>query len=83
VELRPLFIARRLLGLDVVFQINPQRNSLTLYGRSGDNAAFDTLFDRFFGVGFPQRLAAGEAFLSGSAERNKLVTDQQLWFHLL
>ena len=73
VELRPLFIACRLLGLDVIFQINPQGNSLAFFGRSGDNAAFDTLFDRFLCIGFPQCLAAGKAFLSGSAERNKFA----------
>ena len=27
----PLLVARRLLGLDVVFQINPQGNSFTLF----------------------------------------------------
>ena len=70
-ECHPLLVARRLLGLDVVFQINPQGNSFTLFGHSGDNAALDTFFDCFLGVGFPQSLAAGKAFLSGSAERNK------------
>ena len=72
-ECHPLLVARRLLGLDVVFQINPQGNSFTLFGHSGDNAAFDTFFDCFLGVGFPQSLAAGKAFLSGSAERNKFA----------
>ena len=73
VELRPLLIARRLLNLDVVFQINPQGNSLALFGRSCDNAALDTFFDCFLGVGFPQCFAAGKAFLSGGAERNKFA----------
>ena len=68
VELRPLLIARRLLGLDAVFQINPQRDSLAFFRPPCDSAALDTLFDRFLGVGFPKRLATGEAFLAGSAE---------------
>lgn len=73
VELRPLLIARRLLGLDAVFQINPQRDSLAFFRPPCDSAALDTLFDCFFGVGFTQRLASGEAFLSGGAERNKFA----------
>ena len=68
VELRPLLITRRLLGLDAIFQINPQRDSLAFFRLPCNGAALDTLFDSFLVVGFAQRLAAGEAFLSGGAE---------------
>ena len=40
---------------------------------SGRKPPFDALGDSFLGVGFTQRFAAGEPFLSGRAERNILA----------
>ena len=74
VELCPLLIPCRLLGLDAVFQINPQRNFAGFFGLSLHEPPFDALGDSFLGVGFTQRFAAGEPFLSGRAERNILAT---------
>ena len=74
VELCPLLIPCGLLGLDAVFQINPQRNFTSFFGLPLREPTFDALGDSFLGVGFTQRFAAGEPFLSGRTERNILAT---------
>ena len=56
---------RQLLGLDAVFQINPQRNFTGFFWLPLREPPFDALGDGFFGVGFAQRFAAGEPPLSG------------------
>ena len=73
VEFCPLLIPCGLLGLDAVFQINPQRNFAVFFGLPLRKPPFDALGDSFFGVGFAQRFAAGEPLLSGCAERNILA----------
>lgn len=72
VEFCPLLIPCGLLGLDAVLQINPQRNFAVFFGLPLHEPPFDALGDGFFGVGFAQRFAAGEPFLSGRTERNIL-----------
>ena len=72
VELCPLLVPCGLLGLDTVFQINPQRNFAGFFGLPLRKPPFDALGDGFLGIGFSQRFAAGEAFLSGRTERNKM-----------
>ena len=72
-EFCPLLIPCGLLGLDAVFQINPQRNSTGFFGLPLHEPPFDALGDGFFGVGFAQRFAAGKPLLSGCAERNILT----------
>ena len=74
VEFCPLLIPCGLLGLDAVLQINPQRNFAVFFGLPLRKPPFDALGDSFLGVGFTQRFAAGEPFLSGRAERNILAT---------
>ena len=73
VELCPLLIPCGLLGLDAVFQINPQRNFAVFFGLPLRKPPFDALGDSFLGVGFAQRFAAGEPFLSGRTERHILA----------
>ena len=73
VEFCPLLIPCGLLGLDAVFQINPQRNFAVFLGPSLHEPPFDALGDSFLGVGFAQRFAAGEPPLSGLTERNILA----------
>ena len=73
VELCPLLVPCGLLGLDTVFQINPQRNFAGFFGLPLRKPPFDALGDGFFGVGFAQRFAAGEPPLSGRTERNILA----------
>ena len=72
-ELCPLLVPCGLLGLDTVFQINPQRNFAGFFGLPLHKTPFDALGDGFFGVGFAQRFAAGEPPLSGRTERNILA----------
>ena len=74
VEFCPLLIPCGLLGLDAVFQINPQRNFAVFLGLSLHEPPFDAFDDGFFGVGFAQRFAAGEPSLSGRTKRNILAT---------
>ena len=67
-ELRPTCIARALLGLDVVLQVDPQGDTLALPVRASVHGQpLDPAGDGFLGVVLAQRLAAGEAFLSGGA----------------
>ena len=73
-ELRPTCIARALLGLDVVLQVDPQGDTLALPVRASVHGQpLDPAGDGFLGIVLTQRLAAGEAFLSGGAERNKFT----------
>ena len=73
-ELRPTCIARALLGLDVVLQVDPQGDTLALPVRASVHGQpLDPAGDGFLGVVLAQGLAAGEAFLSGGAERNKFT----------
>ena len=74
VEFCPLLIPCGLLGLDAVLQINPQRNFAVFFGLPLHEPPFDAFDDGFLGVGFAQRFAAGEPFLSGRTERNILAT---------
>ena len=62
-----------LLGLDAVFQINPQRNFAVFFGLPLHEPPFDAFDDGFLGIGFSQRFAAGEQLLSGCAKRNVLA----------
>ena len=73
VEFCPLLIPCGLLGLDAVFQINPQRNFTGFFGLPLREPTFDAFDDGFLGIGFSQRFAAGELLLSGCAERNVLA----------
>ena len=73
-EFCPLLIPCELLGLDAVLQINPQRNFAGFFGHPLHEPPFDAFDDGFLGVGFAQRFAAGEPFLSGRTERNILAT---------
>ena len=73
VELCPLLVPCGLLGLDAIFQINPQRNIAVFFGLPLHKMPFDALGDGFLGVGFAQRFAAGEPLLSGCTERNILA----------
>ena len=73
-EFRPTCIARALLGLDVVLQVDPQGDTLVLpVWASVHSQPLDPAGDGFLGVVLAQRLAAGEAFLSGGAERDKFA----------
>ena len=47
---------------------------MVFFGLPFHEPPFDALGDSFLGVGFAQRFAAGEPFLSGRAERNILAT---------
>ena len=73
VEFCPLLIPCGLLGLNAVLQINPQRNFAVFFGLPLRKPPFDALGDSFLGVGFAQRFAAGEPFLSGRTERHILA----------
>ena len=73
VEFCPLLIPCGLLGLDAILQINPQRNFAGFFGLPLHEPTFDALGDSFLGVGFAQRFAAGEPFLSGRTERHILA----------
>ena len=73
VELCPLLVPCVLLGLDAILQINPQRNFTGFFGLPLREPTFDALGDSFLGVGFAQRFAAGEPFLSGRTERHILA----------
>ena len=73
-EFCPLLIPCGLLGLDAVLQINPQRNFAVFFGLPLHEPPFDAFDDGFLGVGFAQRFATGEPFLSGRTERNILAT---------
>ena len=73
VELCPLLVPCILLGLDAILQINPQRNFAVFFGLPLHEPPFDALDDSFLGVGFAQRFAAGEPFLSGRTERHILA----------
>ena len=70
---RQLLVPCELLDLDAVFQINPQRNFAVFFGLPLHEPPFDALGDGFLGVGFAQRFAAGEPFLSGRTERHILA----------
>ena len=69
-DFRPPRIARRLLGLDVVFKLNPQGDSLIHFPfrPSVHGQPLNAPGNGFFGVVLAQGFAAGEAFLSGGAE---------------
>ena len=73
VEFCPLLIPCGLLGLDAVLQINPQRNFMVFFGLPFHGPSFNALGNSFLGVGFAQRFAAGEPFLSGRTERDKFA----------
>ena len=61
-ELRPTCIARALLGLDVVLQVDPQGDTLALPVRASVHGQpLDPAGDGFLGVVLAQGLAAGEA----------------------
>ena len=72
--LRPTGIARRLLGLDAVLNVDTQGDTLAGFRLPGsDGPALDALGDGFLGVGFAQRLAPGKPLLAGGAKRHEFA----------
>jgi len=65
VYLRPPRIARRLLGLDAVLDVDTQGDTFAGFRLPGDDSpALDALGDCFLGVGFAQRFAPGKPLLA-------------------